>query len=132
MRFTRITTVLPAAVLMAAAGCGSKPAASLPATYPVVGTVQYEGGERLTGGAVQFQSQNDRGITALGEVQEDGSFVLVLYVEGERIEGTVEGLHDVTVMPPDPGDQTAIPVTLSEPYNVEAGENRFVLIVPRL
>jgi len=108
-------------------GCGTKPGTPPPATYPVTGQVISPTGQALAGGAVQFQSQTDRALVALGDIGPDGSFSLATQFEGRKLPGAIEGPHEVTVIPPMTERQDAVPVTLRQPFTVGRQENRFTI-----
>ena len=75
-------------------GCGN---GSVP-TYPVSGSVKYQDGKPLSGGTVSFRSlDNPTHLTARGEIEEDGTFALSTFEEGD---GAVVGRQQVIVTPP--------------------------------
>lgn len=83
-----------ATLLVANTGCGSRPEVA-----PVRGTVNMDG-KPLPGGRVMFQpiaagEDKNVGRPALGQIQEDGSFVLTTFEEGD---GAVVGAHHPVVM----------------------------------
>ena len=71
-------------------GCGSD---RIP-TYPVAGHVRFEDGEPVRTGTVELSS-NEFGTTAVGSIQEDGSFVLGTYTGND---GAAEGDHRAIVV----------------------------------
>jgi hypothetical protein len=81
-----------AAVLtVAAVGCGE----SGPKLYPVRGKVTYEDGKPVGARSVMFQSVDDPGSVASGELEPDGSFELH-HVSGKP--GAVAGNHKVMIL----------------------------------
>jgi hypothetical protein len=126
LRLLALSVLLTAVI----AGCGGEPDVELPTTYPVTGVVEDQDGRPFPGGSVQFQSREDRSVTALGEIGPDGTFTLSLHMEGNELPGTVAGPHEVTVIPPDDGSQTAVPVTLAQTYEVTPGRNHPTIKVP--
>jgi len=86
MRMQLALGILSISVL---AGCGSD---RVP-TYPVSGKVVFEDGSPVKYGTIEAESQY--GTTAVGTIQEDGSFVLGTY---ESDDGAAEGPHNVIVM----------------------------------
>ena len=119
--------LVPLAFLVAvlATGCDSKNTA-LPVTHPVTGKVVQDG-RPMTGGLVQFRSKSDPNLSASGDIAPDGSFKLSTIVEGTKLPGAPEGSYEVMVVPAMGANQAARPVTLPQPYKVEAKENRFDL-----
>ena len=111
-------------------GCGKQPVAG-PPTYPATGTVVDASDQPLTGGFVEFQSMTDQNMMAVGDIQEDGSFTLTTYVDGQPTEGAIVGGHRVTVHPPQIEHGGAPPVVLRKPEKIEAQENVFTLKLPR-
>jgi hypothetical protein len=122
-------TWLAALTVLLVAGCGGPKA---PPTYAAGGKVVYAGGGVLTGGAVQFQSEADANLSALGEIEKDGTFSLYTIVDGKKMAGAVEGRYRALVIPPSGANQTVQPVALPELYTVKAeGGNHFTLTLPR-
>ena len=107
-------------------GCGKEPEESLPETFPVSGKVVSRTGQPLAGGSIQFQSRVDPAISAIGEIDSDGSFSLFTHVDGNKLPGTIEGPHDVTVIP-ESDDQPQAPATLRKPYSVLPQENELTI-----
>jgi hypothetical protein len=125
-----ITVVHRAAVaaglLLCAVGCQKT---TLPKTYPAAGSVKFKDGRPLTGGIVQFQSA-DRSLTVSGTIGADGTFSLQTLKETTQVPGAPEGSYTVTVLPPVASDRRLPfqPVTLPQPYKVEAGpKNEFAI-----
>ncbi len=77
-------------LLAAGAGCGGN---ALP-TYPVKGKVQIDGGGALKVGEVIFSSDK---VTARGQLQEDGTFVLSTFKEGGG-DGAPPGNYEVAIL----------------------------------
>jgi hypothetical protein len=106
-----VATLLAAALLAGAAGCGSKD----PELSPVRGTVSYKG-VPLGGGTVVFIPDPDRGGSgpiALAEIQADGTFVL----KTDDKPGAAPGWHRVTVAASPPAGEggTRLPPRFSDP-----------------
>ena len=81
-----------ALLLAAAAGCGAQH------TYPVRGKVVFKDGTPLTGGLVVFRPVDTQlQVTARGDIQHDGTFVLGTYHEGD---GAVPGKYQAAITPP--------------------------------
>ncbi len=81
-------------VCVAAVGCSNQPQVA-----PVRGFVKMDG-KPLPGGRIMFApiaSGEDKNVgqSAFGQIQQDGSFVLMTYEEGD---GALVGLHNPTVM----------------------------------
>lgn len=125
--FTLAATTLLLSLL--APACRRADSVPPPLTYPVTGNVVGPTGTPLVGGVVQFQSQADPQIIALGDVGPEGNFTLVTPFHGRKLPGTVAGPHQVTVIPPMTERQDAVPVTLREPYTVTPQENHFQIAV---
>ncbi|MFT5528280.1 MAG: hypothetical protein ACI9HK_006269, partial [Pirellulaceae bacterium] len=106
-------------------GCG-KPAAELPMTYAVTGTVVDQNNQPITKGQIIFQAPADKTFVASAEVQADGTFTLTTKAGGKDLPGAVQGQHEVTYFPPLTEEQTEEPVTLKDLIEVEPKEvNRF-------
>lgn len=77
-------------LLVANAGCGDE---SVP-TYPAAGQVTFADGDPVRFGVVELRSV-DRGVTARGKIERDGTFVL-----GTRTssDGAVAGRHQAIVV----------------------------------
>ena len=99
-----------------------------PATHPVSGKAVGQGGASLAGGVVQFQSQQDSQLIALGDIQADGSFTLYTPFHGRQLPGAVEGPQQVTVIPPMTERQDAVPTTLLETYTVTKQGSHFEIL----
>src|SRR5687768_17404398 len=89
-----------AAALMGIAGCTPKTPDIGLKTVPVQGKVIFtKGGEVKTlydrQGLVSFESVEQPGVRAIGELQEDGSFTLSTIKDGLSAPGAVEGTHRV-------------------------------------
>jgi hypothetical protein len=81
-----------ALILAAAAGCGSTN------TYPVRGKVVFTDGAPLTGGLVLFRPVvNTLQVSARGDIQQDGTFILGTYHDGD---GAIPGKYQVAITPP--------------------------------
>jgi hypothetical protein len=81
-----------ALILVTAVGCGSGN------TYPVRGKVFFKDGTPLTGGVVVFKPVDDSlKVTAQGDIQQDGTFIVATYKEGD---GALPGKYQVAITPP--------------------------------
>jgi len=116
---------LLAIVLVIAAGCHP----SLPKTYTAGGSVHYKGGQPMKGGSVQFASPTDPLLRIIGQIQEDGTFVLVTIRDNDRTSGAPEGEYEVTVQPPLLGEHKGAPsIVLPTRYKVVGGQkNEFAV-----
>jgi hypothetical protein len=125
----RTLVALAGVVLLGLAGCH---ATHLPKTYPVSGKVVYQDGQPVTGGMVQFRPARHAGLTTVGEIQPDGHFALTTVYKSQRLDGAIEGKHEVTVMP---AIQERQPVAwlgvVEHIYRVTPGENYFTIEVKR-
>jgi hypothetical protein len=110
-----------AVVLAGIAGCGW----GMPKTYPVKGKVVFQGGKPVTDGKVQFQSETDPQFKALGDIDRDGSFSLMTYVEAKHARGAPAGTYRVVVELERPAKAIALPST----YTVEPRENDFTIVI---
>jgi hypothetical protein len=84
----------------AVVGCSSRPEPSGPKTYPVNGKVAFtKGGSVKTlfdrQALIAFESVDQPGVRAIGEIQEDGSFTVSTVKAGVAKPGAVEGTHKV-------------------------------------
>ncbi len=135
MAFTRPTLFRPlgpTAVLILAlvAGCGGGD--DLPKTFPVRGKVVFKDGQPLTRGVVHFRTNDFPSLRTVGEVQPDGTFVVVTHANGRRSPGAVAGSHRVTVLPSSGADQSAPAVQLPKPFVVnETDDNQFQIAIDR-
>jgi hypothetical protein len=109
--------------LMGVAGCGS----GMPPTFPVKGRVVFKQGKPVTDGRIQFQSAADPQIKALGDIDNDGSFLLTTYVGAKKVQGAPEGSYNVVVELERPTEVVALPST----YTVEPRENDFTIVIER-
>ena len=90
-------------VAFAIAGCG-------PRMYPVHGKVTLPGGQPAANTQVLFETQSDgKVISARGDVQADGSFVMSTNKPGD---GVPAGKYRVQVNPPPMLNAEAAPVSL--------------------
>jgi hypothetical protein len=106
-------------------------ASSLPPTYKVTGSVTFEDGKPVTGGAVQFAPVNDTTFSASGDINSEGNFTLSTVQGNEKRSGVPEGEYRVTVLLPIGSDQRAVPpVVLAQTYRVEAKDNHFAIEIP--
>jgi len=91
---------IAAAAISALAGCGDKPPDIGFKTFPVAGKITFtKGGEVKTlydrQGLVSFESVEQPGVRAIGEIQADGSFTLSTVKDGLSAPGAVAGTHRV-------------------------------------
>lgn len=91
---------IAAAASFGMAGCGEKAPDIGLKTVPVQGKVVFtKGGELKTlfdrQGLIAFESVEQPGVRAIGEIQEDGSFILSTVKDGVSAPGAVEGTHRV-------------------------------------
>jgi hypothetical protein len=115
-----------------AAGCGASGGTPPPRTYPVSGKVFYKGGEPVSGGVIQFQSESDRSLTRLGDIELDGTFELVTLFQNERLQGATVGPYHVTVIPR-MSDNKPMPIfQLPRSYIVAAEDNSFSIELERV
>jgi hypothetical protein len=119
-----------ALVLATVLGCQSKPAVELPKTYPVKGKVTRQSGEVIVKGAVQFRPLGNTSVSAIGEIQPDGSYALQTIVGNEIIAGAVVGEHEVTVIPQIEGNHARDAILMPKPYSVGPQENDIPLTIP--
>jgi len=99
-------------VVVAFAGCGSS---SNPATYPVTGTVTFEG-KPLAGANVGFSATDENTRGAIGVTDSEGKYSLTTFEQGD---GAMAGTFKVTVSKFD-GPETA--VQLADPSADTGGE----------
>ncbi len=76
-------------------GCSPK---NLP-TFPVSGSVEFEDGEPVRIGTIEFRQEASQGsngerIMARGKISEDGTFTLTTF---EPNDGAIEGAHQITI-----------------------------------
>jgi hypothetical protein len=137
--FKRKTLALAALLLAVAAGCSD----GNPRTHPVQGKVRFPDGRPLTRGTVEFELlDQEKPITATGEISEDGTFVLGTF---KLDDGAIAGRHRAAVIADHeigtgaerPG---TLPPTALHPryrdfktsgleFTVKPGENEFVIKV---
>ncbi len=117
-------------LMLACSACSRQPALELPPTHAVRGTVHYEDGQPVAGAAVQFQPQENRDVTINGTTAADGSFTLETFVIGDRTPGATAGRHRVTILESHPTEFRP-PTILSEPVEVQTGENQFQFVIKR-
>jgi len=95
--------VLPVCLLGALWGCNKGPTV---ATFPVTGTVTYEG-KPVEGASVMFMSKNPDGPKATGDTDAEGKFSLTTYLGPKQIlKGAVPDEYKVAIMkspPPEAG-----------------------------
>ena len=79
-------------VLLLFSGCAGDD--GRPERFPVSGTLKSKAGKPLSGVAVMLRSV-EGGVTARGQVEEDGTFQLTTF---EKYDGAVAGAHRVQVV----------------------------------
>jgi hypothetical protein len=89
-----LTGVLGWVVVLAGCDSGPEP----PATHPVQGKIVFERGGNIHElydhqGAIEFESVDQPGVHAYGEIQEDGSFTLSTVKDDLGFAGAVPGTH---------------------------------------
>lgn len=126
--------LLPAALIgMTLLGCGGSAKLDGPATVPVKGKVVFTKNGSLAPivdqqGAIEFESIDQPGIKAIGDIQEDGSFTLSTLVPGGAKPGAVPGKHRVRLELDEKAqqyvapqflrfDKSGIAVTVAEPQS---------------
>jgi len=121
----RVLAVL--CLVVAAAGCKSQ--ARLPDTVPVRGKVVFRGGAPLTGGMIQFQSQERPDVMASSVIAPDGSFELSSFMSGARAPGAVPGQHRVIIVPPFDESNRHSPAIPPQDVTVSAGKNDLTIAI---
>jgi hypothetical protein len=123
-------------LFLGAAGCGKS---TLPKTYPVAGSVVYQGGQPMKGGFIQFNSDADPLLRVMGDIKPDGTFALRTVKENEQAAGAPRGEYQVVVTPPRPayapGDVAAAqksvpPITLPRAYQIDRQETALKIELP--
>ena len=96
----QVSSLIGAALLIVAAGCGED---GVP-TYPAHGKVTFPDGTPLEGGRVEFEPvASEHRVSARAVIQPDGAFELGTFQPGD---GALEGEYRAIVMPPLPiGDR---------------------------
>lgn len=119
--------------LTALTGCGGA------GTYPVQGKVLLPDGTPLRGGLISFQPADDGKHSADGEIQEDGTFALRTFEDGD---GALPGKYRVAITPneeldgenikPPPIDERYLDADNSGlEYTVEPTSNQFEIKVAK-
>jgi len=115
-------------------GCG-EPDDPPPKTYEVTGKVVYDDGSPLQGGTIEFYSEDNSGLTVMGEIQDDGKFRLTTMTGKEKLSGAVEGTYTVTIttgLSQDQTEQQAFDsIDVPNKYAVKTSDNHFTITVPR-
>jgi hypothetical protein len=104
-------------LVCAIGGCGRREIAG-PKTHPVKGKVVFtKGGTAKTlsdrQGYIVFESIEQPGVKAMGEIQEDGSFTVTTILQGDDKPGAVEGSHRVRLELDDTAARFVAPQFLS-------------------
>lgn len=111
---TRLFTWLSLIVVtVASSGCSSSQPAG-PPTVEVQGKLIITKGANIASlynreGAVEFQSVEQPGVRAYGELNEDGSFKLTTRKDGVHKSGLVEGTHRIRLLLDDQAAQFVHP-----------------------
>ncbi|HLJ94986.1 MAG TPA: hypothetical protein VKU02_17555 [Gemmataceae bacterium] len=125
-----------ALILTVSAGCGSG------ITSPVRGRVVFKDGSPLTGGLVLFRPVDEKlQVSARGDIEEDGSFILGTYKVGD---GAIPGKYQVAITPPPRPKVREKPVgrriihpryekheTSGLEFEVKRGDNNFTIEVEK-
>lgn len=118
-RFYPRTLLLAGGLLLVLAGCGGRPR-----PYPVLGRVVYRDGSPVLSGLVTFESTDaEKPATARGTIQQDGSFQLTTYKEGD---GAVPAHYRVmisSIRPPPPHLESR--VKAAPPSPIDGRYSRF-------
>src|SRR5688572_8897622 len=95
------------AAMLLGIGCTTS---DLPKTYPAHGRVVFKEKNTkvavLSGCYVEFQSLADPAVRALGEIRDDGSFMLGCFHKDKGMEGVLPGKYRARIALP-PGDDGA-------------------------
>lgn len=128
--------IVPVALVgLALTGCGTKGIEG-PSTVPVTGKVVFTKNGNLEPivdrqGAVEFESVDQPGVKAIGDIQADGTFTVSTLFDGKAKPGAVPGQHRVRLNLDERAqqyvapqflqfDRSGIAVTVAEPQsNVE-------------
>jgi hypothetical protein len=124
----RFASLVAFAGLLALAGCGGGPKG--PATVPVTGQLTFvRGGPAKVladrQAIIEFESIEQPGVFAYGEIQEDGRFELASVADGVKKPGAVKGEHRFRLRLDDTARQFVAPqfvdwqqtkVTVSQPH----------------
>lgn len=127
---TRVTLILPAVTFstLIFVGCGSKNL-NVP-TIEVSGRIVDAQSKPLTGGAVEFHRTDGKMLNAMGEIKEDGSFVLITSGKSGRKNGIAPGSYNVVVSRLTEDPQVTQNIFLEKPVviNDTVASNELVLI----
>ncbi len=127
----RIASVFAALVGLMSDGCGSTE--TPPTTYEVKGRVVVKAGNQvLKQGSVAFIHRTDAQLNARGEIDEEGKFTLFTFSGNKKLPGATPGAYQVTVSLPQGADHRGHSKTLPAPYQVEAKENFFEIVLERM
>jgi hypothetical protein len=130
MKSRRAVAATVVLAVFTAAGCKGTP--DLPKTYTATGTISYEDGKPLSGGAIQFAPLTDLALTISGKIDSDGSFSLQTIKDGTAVVGAPEGEYQVTIIPSSTVNHFAVrPTTLAKTERVEARDNTYHIVIPR-
>jgi hypothetical protein len=111
----------------------------LPTTYPATGTVVYKGGQPMTSGSVQFNSDSDPLLRVMGTIEKDGQFKLTTVKDNAKADGAPEGVYRVFVLlapvsdardkVPE-GHKGMLPIVLPDPFKLGPQENTIKIELP--
>ena len=88
--------------------------------YPVEGTVTFADGKPLSGGSVEFRSEEEdtKGWNATAEIGQDGKFSVRTFRGDKYHPGAVIGKHSIIVTPP-PDEGSKAGVTPPAPLHAD-------------
>ena len=123
-----------ALMLLAAVTLAGSCSDGTPKTYPVKGQVVFKGKggniHQLVGGKVRLQSVTDPGVTAVGEIEDDGVFSLGAYYQGRGLPGVPAGQYKARVEPP-VDDEEGKPIRgLIHPRYEDFDKSGWIITVP--
>src|SRR5262245_49233477 len=86
-------------VLAVVIGCSRSPTWK---GYPVTGKVVLRGGDvaQLAGGYVRFESVADPNVRGVGQIDEDGTFIMGWFFNDKPVAGLLEGTYRAKIDPP--------------------------------
>ena len=97
--------------LMCSVGCGGI------ATYPVSGSLEFEDGEPVMFGTIEFLNRDTK-LNARGKINRDGSFSVGTF---EKEDGAVLGVHEVTIQ-----QFTSLPLTANQNVKIDHDHGKLV------
>lgn len=117
--------------MLSLSACGGQASTPPPETFPTTGVVQYRGGEKFTGGIIQFISQQNPNHNISAPIQADGTFTLQTLHENENVAGAIAGPAQVLVTPPIVGGGVPVVIKLPELVNIDPTANNLTIEVER-